>query len=568
VVIEDAAGAPRYMAAVIRGVTIRPSPAWLDARIRSVGARPINNVVDATNYILHEMNQPLHAFDAATVRGKTVIVRKAKPGEHLTTLDGSDRKLTPSMTTICDGEGPIGVAGVMGGANSEMTAQTTDVFLECASFAPASIRATRVALKLNTEASYRYERGIDTQNMGQALRRAVALILAVAGGSAEEPSLDLCAEAPASPTVFLRPGRVTRLLGVDVPRAEIERLLTAVGFTVAPKDDRLAVQVPGWRPDVTSEVDLIEEVARLRGYDSFPSTMHPLRPSVVPDDPIEPLKARVRRVLVGFGLHEARTLTLTSDAAGVPVLNPLASDQSHLRADLVHGLSRGVERNWAARERNVRLFEIGVTFRAEPGTPRPSERWRVGAVMTGARTAPHWADREAAEFDLWDARGMLEETAKVAGLSGAVQWDGTRWTLTDPSGAVLGWAGPVAADAPPWAAPLVGFELTLSAAPAPAVPFSTPPTTPAAERDVALVLGDGVSAEQVEAVVRAKAGALLESLRVFDEYRSKDMAGRSVAWRLVFRAPDRTLKDDEVEAALKKILSALKEQLGVQLRQT
>src|SRR3989441_2213514 len=295
--LEDPEGAPRYMIAVIRGVKVQPSPPWLATRLQSIGQRSINNIVDATNYILFEVNQPLHAFDLAKLRGPAVVVRRAKPGEQIVTLDGVPRKLTPEMTAICDAEGPTIVAGVMGSAESEVTTATTDLVLECAYFQPTRIRRTRRALQLSSESSYRFERGIDLLGMPDVARRAIELIRAVAGGELREPPLDLWPQPVQEATIFLRPERVARLLGVGIERAEIERLLTSVGFFVAPKDGRLAVQVPGWRPDVTREVDLIEEVARLKGYDAFPDELRPYRPGTVPDAALEQAKARVREQL-------------------------------------------------------------------------------------------------------------------------------------------------------------------------------------------------------------------------------------------------------------------------------
>src|SRR6266480_660162 len=271
--VEDPEGAPRYMIAVMRGVKVQPSPAWLAARLQAIGQRSINNIVDATNYILFEVNQPLHAFDLAKLRGPAVVVRRAKPGEPIVTLDGVERKLNGEMTVICDAERPTIVAGVMGSAESEVTETTTDIVLEAAYFQPTRIRRTRRALGVSSESSYRFERGIDILGLPDAIARAVDLIVAIAGGEVREPPLDLWPEPHKARSVFLREARVGHLLGVDVPRKEMERLLSAVGFVAAPKDDRLAVQIPGWRPDVTREVDLIEEVARLRGYDTFPDEL-------------------------------------------------------------------------------------------------------------------------------------------------------------------------------------------------------------------------------------------------------------------------------------------------------
>jgi len=569
VTIEDVEGCPRYMAAVIRGVTVGPSPDWLQARLRSVGARPINNVVDATNYVLYELNQPMHAFDLANVRGRRIVVRQALPGERIVTLDGEPRDLTPDMTMICDGEGATAIAGVMGGRDSEVTGETADLLLECAYFDPKRIRRTRQALKMSTDASYRFERGIDLEGMSEALRRAVALIRAVAGGTEPEAGIDVFPR-PAKPrTVFLRPARVEQLLGVPLSRDAIEGYLVRLGFPVVPKDERLHVQVPGWRPDVTREIDLIEEVARLRGYDTFPVEMRPFRASVVPSDPMEEVKGRVRVLLTGLGLSEARSLSLTAKggADAFRVLNPLSAEDAYLRRDLLSGLVRSVERNWAVRERDVRLFEIGVTFRATGG-PLPEQTLRVAGAVTGGREPAHWsASGKAADYDAWDVKGLLETVAGMAGGEGRLVTVADGWEWRDAADARRGWAGRLQADRPAWAGEVFGFELDFAPAERSDIRFEPLPTTPPVERDVALLLPSGVTAAQVGEVIREAAGALLADLTVFDEYRGKGMSGRSVAWRLVFRAPDRTLKDEEADAALARALAALEEQLGVERRQ-
>jgi phenylalanyl-tRNA synthetase beta chain len=570
VTIEDAEGCPRYIAAVIRGVRVGPSPDWLQARLRSVGARPINNVVDATNYVLHEINQPLHAFDLATLRAGRVVIRRAAAGELLTTLDGEKRTLTPEMTMICDGEGPIAVAGVMGGANSEVSETTTDILLECAYFDPARVRRSRTALKLSTDASYRFERGTDLLGLAGSVRRAIELILAVAGGAEAEAALDLWPEPVQPRTVFLRPSRVGHLLGVEVPRADIERLLTSVGFTVAPREERLAVQVPGWRPDVTREVDLIEEVARLRGYDAFPVELRPYRPTLVPSAPSEAVAARLRRLLTTLGCHEARTITM-GPAGGddAPVLlNPLSSEEAHLRTALLPGLVRSVAYNWSQQQRDVRLFEIGHVFRSA-GAPVPEESLRVALVLTGARGPAHWSASGAVpDLDRWDAKGMFEEAVRALGAGWRVDPEGDRWVARDAEGRARGWAGALEADAPRWAAPVFGFELDLVVADIAVRRYEALPVFPPADRDLALVLPEGLTAATVEAVIRREAGDRLESAHVFDEFRGKDVQGRSVAWRLVFRDPARTLRDEEVDGAVDRILTALRSELGVERRQT
>ena len=586
--LEDPEGAPRYMIAVIRGVRVGKSPAWLAGRLAAVGQRPINNVVDATNYILFELNQPLHAFDLAKLRGPAVVVRRATPGEKIVTLDGVTRTLTPDMTAICDAERPTIVAGVMGSAESEVGAATTDLVLECAYFQPTRIRRTRRALELSSESSYRFERGIDMLGMPDALRRAVELIVAVAGGELREPPLDLWPQPIQERTIFLRPERVSHLLGVPIERAEIERHLTSVGFFVAPKDGRLAVQVPGWRPDVTREVDLIEEVARLKGYDAFPDELRPYRPGTVPDAPEEQARARARDRLARAGLYEARTIPLgpADGPDAVAILNPMSADEAHLRRRLLPGLVRRVEHNWANRNRDIRLFEVGTVFRRGTGeggrgTGAPEEWTSVAGVLTGARRPPHWSDgAKVPDMDIWDLKYHFELAVNVAALTCNVEpatGGAVGWVAVQRGGEVVGWSGLLEADAPVWAAPLYGFEVRLVVAARPSAVYRPLPAQPPVERDLALVLPAGVTAAAVAAVLRRAVGPLLERLEVFDEYRGPGggaggaggiPAGqRSVAWHCTFRDPERTLREREVDELLARGLKALEDELGVRRRE-
>ena len=577
--LEDPEGAPRYMTAVIRGVKVGPSPAWLANRLQSIGQRSINNIVDATNYILFEINQPLHAFDLAKLRGPAVVVRRAKASEKIVTLDGVERKLTSEMTAICDAERPQIVAGVMGSAESEVTASTTDIVLEAAYFQPTRIRRTRRALGLSSESSYRFERGIDILGLPDAIARAIDLILAIAGGEVREPPLDLWPEPQKSRSVFLREARVSQLLGVPVARKEIERLLSAVGFVAAPKDDRLAVQIPGWRPDVTREVDLIEEVARLRGYDSFPDELRPYRPGTVPDAPAELTLHRIRDQLVasGNGLLEARTLPLgpPDGPEAVAVLNPLSAEEAHLRSRLLPGLVRRVEYNWAQGQRDIRLFEVGTVFvrPSDRQTVRPSEELHLAIVLTGARHPSHWSDSTNAaklpDMDIWDLKQHFELAVGLAARSDDVQpaANGSGWVSAG------GTAGPVEADAPKWAAPLFGLEVKIVVAPPVPVRYQPLPSQPSVVRDISLVLPGSVTAGAVEAVLRREGGRLLERLDVLDEYRGgAGGAGlpagtRGVTWRCTFRDPAKTLTEREIDALLSRMLKALEVEFDVRRRQ-
>jgi len=575
--LEDPEGAPRYMIAVVRGVKVGPSPAWLATRLQSVGQRSVNNIVDATNYILFEINQPMHAFDLAKLRGPAVVVRRAKPDEAIVTLDGVSRRLTAEMTAICDAERPQIVAGVMGSAESEVTESTTDIVLEAAYFQPTRVRRTRRALGISSESSYRFERGIDMLALPDAMARAIDLIVSIAGGAVREPPLDLWPEPQQPRSVFLRDARVSQLLGVAIPRKETERLLSAVGFVAAPKDDRLAVQVPGWRPDVTREVDLIEEVARLRGYDSFPDELRPYRPGTVPEAPSELTLRRIRERLIasGSGLLEARTLPLgpADSPDAIQVKNPLSAEEAFLRSRLLPGLVRRVEHNWAQGHRDIRLFEVGTVFRPSVRpSDRPTEELHLAVVLTGARHPPHWtggsqSDSKLPDMDIWDLKRHFELAVGLTTPGGDVQpaASGSGWE------ALGGSAIRLEADAPRWAAPLFGLEVTIGVGPVPVVKYQPLHTQPPVLRDISLVLRGGVTAAAVETVLRRAGGSMLAQLEVLDEYRGSGLpeGTRGVTWRCTFRDPEgvRTLTDREIDALLSRMLKALEDELDVQRRQ-
>jgi phenylalanyl-tRNA synthetase beta chain len=574
VTIEDPAACPRFHAALIRGTTVGPSPAWLRSRLEAVGVRSINNVVDATNYVMLELNQPMHAYDAATLRGSALVVRRARAGERLVTLDDEERRLDAEMIAIADAEGVIGLAGIMGGASTEVSPETRDVLLEAAYWDPPRIRRTRRALGMSTEASYRFERTIDRWAGGDAMRRCIELVLATGGGELAEPPLDLWPEPSHPPRIFLRPARVAQVLGVEVPWNAIERYLVAVGATVVskPDDGRIAVDVPGWRPDLVREIDLIEEIARQHGYDTFPSDLRPFRMGTLAEAPEEIAASRVRRGMVEQGLYEVSRLPLgpADGEESVRLVNPLSAEDAWLRRRLLPGLVRLVEDNWANHVEDVRLFEIGVAFAAGKAGQRPREERRLAAVLTGRREPRHWTGTGEGRLDLWDLKGRFEAAVGLAIPGGAVQVERGAWVARDAEGRIVGEAGLLAADAPPWAAPLFGFELVIDPSPRRPPRFSPLPATPASERVLALLLPDGVTAGAVEAVLCRAGGALLERVLVESDYRGAELPEgvRSVAFRLVFRAPERTLRDAEVEQAEARLLAAVAEELGVRRRES
>lgn len=580
VAIEDGSACSRYLAAVVEGVTVAPSPEWLATRLRSIGVRPINNVVDATNYVLHETGQPLHAFDLDRLAGPEIRVRRARTGESIRTLDGVDRALSPSALVIADRDRPVALAGVMGGEESEVTAETTRILIECALFDPHVVRGMARGSGLSTDASYRFERGVDPEGMTGAIERVIDLILAIAGGAVAGPVTD--ARAASAPRVALtvRSERVRQVLGVAIDTGEIEALLTPIGFGVKETGDGVAiVEVPTFRPDVTREIDAIEEIARRRGYDSFGAELAAFRPSEVPTDRIVALQREVNRFFTGRGFLEARTAAFAPEsAARVPLLNPLSAEESHLRDDLVAGLIRRVQHNWAHGVRAVRLFEVGTVFSAS-GTPIAHEELRVAAVFTGPARPPHWSE-EVRPFDLWELKGILAELGETLAGTVRVVPDEVSGALFDPAesfvvflgdDARIGAGGRVRVeelDAPKWADSVWALEFTLRGYERPSVrPVVELPAFPPVDRDLALVVPDGVTAAGVEEVLRTSGGDLLAELAPFDVYRGQGLAPgtRSIAWRLRFRHPERTLTDADVDAPVKRILKRL-EELGVHRR--
>ncbi|MDZ7779616.1 MAG: phenylalanine--tRNA ligase subunit beta [Gemmatimonadota bacterium] len=587
--VREPALCPRYLGAIVRNVTVGPSPAWLQRRLRGTGARPINNVVDATNYVMLELGQPLHAFDLGKLSGSEVVVRQPESDEvHVTTLDGERRALSADMLMICDAEHPVAIAGVMGGLDSEVDEATTDLFLECAWFDPKSIRATRRALGMSTDASYRFERGIDPEGLERALARCASLIAAIAGGTVDGPVLDCGSPTYEADVVPLRLSRVERLLGVPFTGDEVGRLLEPLGFVLEHETNgTLHFRIPGFRShDVHREVDLIEEVARSHGYDAFPSELGPYRPGTVPDHPLFRLEDELRGKLAARGLFEAQTPAFVPEGEGeVEVANPLATTEPFMRRTLLPSLLRRVEYNLARGNRDVRLFEFGTSFRkAESGAP-PLERPNLAMVLTGRRRPVHWS-YPSESVDVWDLKSLVEEVATQAyrgrsavrvaqnenGGAAAFEPD-SGFVVHDSDGSVVGRAGKVRddlVDAPAWAGDVWGFELTLPDVPESApVPTHVPlPQHPAVERDLALLVPDGVPAGTVLDTLRRDGGTQLEDVLVFDLYEGTGVpeGTRSIAFRLRFRDPERTLKDEEVDRVVERLLDGLGEEFGVRSR--
>ena len=590
---------PRFCARVITGLTVRPSPPWLAQRLRAVGLRPINNLVDVTNYVMWELGQPLHGFDGDKVAEMRIVVRRARPGERMTTLDGQSRALTPDMAMVCDPTRALAVGGVMGGADSEVTDRTTSVLLEAAYWDPGGIRRTSRALGLHTDAAYRFERGGDIEGLREALDRAAQLMADLGGGTVARGVIDVYPKPRPRPRIALRLARVERVIGACPPRDEVVRILQRLGFAVGDSGADLEVAVPSFRRDIAQEDDLVEEIARVWGYDKIPVMLArggELRPVTRPRS--LSLSRAVSRALNAAGLAECityafidpdrlRAMGWQDDASLVTLQNPLSRERSVLRPSLIPGLLEVLALNQNRGNPDVRVFEIGTTFaprRAEDvDRPLHEELW-AGIALTGLRDRRSWsASRDRA--DVYDAKGLGELVLAAAGASG---WETVTWTpgagpsyLEEGRAAALrvdgreaGRFGELALkvrEAFDLPAPVFVAELSLTAlgATPEVVPRYRPlPRFPAVQRDLAIAVPAGVTAGEVEAHVRAMRVPLLVRIMLFDVYEGGQVGEgrRSLAFSLTYQAPDRTLTDREVNDLHARIVAEVRERFRAEIR--
>jgi phenylalanyl-tRNA synthetase beta chain len=549
--IEDPDGCPRYLARVFRDVAIGPSPLWLRARINAAGMRPISNVVDVTNYVMLALGSPLHAFDADTLAGGQVGVRRARDGEEIRTLDGELRKLDSRDLVIKDGEKAIALAAIMGGEETEVKETTTSVLLEAANFEPYGILHTSERLGLRTEGSNRWEKGVDPYLAEHAARLATQLIVETAGARWVGET-DVHGELPARPVVTLRPERTSAVLGLEVPEERQHAILRSLDFEVSGSD----VTVPTWRArDVTREADVIEEVARFV-LDEVPFTLPARRDAIGRLPRLLQLRREVEDVLVGCGLSEAYTPSLVAEdpePTAIRLENPLSSDQAVLRTTLLPSVLAAAERNREVGNDGVALFEIARVYLPN-GDELPDEGWRVTGVLEG---------------DFADAKGVLDTVFGAFHVELEVE-RGEHPLLHPGKTARLaqGWLGELhPALGRGWA----GFELDLAALAA-AVPervlYRDVLSFPSVLQDLAFVVDDAVSAAELVAAMRASAGDLLRDVSVFDEYRGPQIGEgkRSLAFRLAFGSPERTLTDEDVAPVRAAIADAVEKQFGAVLR--
>ncbi|MBI1873379.1 MAG: phenylalanine--tRNA ligase subunit beta [Acidobacteria bacterium] len=582
VTIEDPDLCPRYAAAVAE-VTVGQSPAWLANRLLAAGVRPINTIVDVTNYVMIELGQPMHAFDLDKLEGRELRIRRARGGERLRTLDGEDRALTADMLVIADATRPQAIGGVMGGRESEVGHATRRIAFESAYFTPSSVRRTSKRLGLKTEASARFERGADIGAPVWALERACALMEAIGAGRVVGEVIDRY-PAPRPPTrVRFRERVIERHLGQRVDRTEAARILRQLGFTLEDAADGWEVVVPSFRVDVTREIDLVEEVARHAGYDRLPATFPVLRAVPRPSDPRIDADRLVRRILTGAGFAEAVTFAfIESQAASafapageiVAIAHPLSEKFAVLRPSLLPGLIESVGYNRRREQRTVRLFEIGRRFRASAGETRT-----VGLAWSGAGSAEHWSAKPR-DVDFFDLKGVVDRLCgsfrlKPSFVRFPQDAEGARYLVAGrsarieaPDGVVLGVVGQLA---PPVAETRdlprgddvfvaeLDLDALAAATPRADVRVEPLPRFPSIARDISVLVDERLPAGRVRATILAVAPATLERVQEFDRYRGRGIPDdkTSLSLRLTFRATDRTLTDAEIEQAMAVIVFAL-----------
>jgi len=583
--IESPVNCPRYSARVITDVSVKESPGWMQERLIAGGLRPINNVVDATNYVLLELGQPLHAFDCDLVTDHHIIVRQAMPGERIVTIDGEERILNPDVLVIADPKCAVAIAGVMGGLDTEVSSRTRNVLLESAHFNRLSIRRTSRFLQMSTEASYRFERGVDPELTIYALDRVAELIQDTRGGTIARGVVDAYPVRMEPVTTTIRPGRASMLLGVEVNADQVADCLTRLGMEVdRARADSLKVLVPTFRPDIQREEDLVEEVGRIYGYDRIPEKLAEGETMQGRDSEQGEFAARVSDVLISAGLQEVVTGSMTAPADGeqqVAIRNPLSDDLSRLRKQLILDLLDIISYNSSRGIRDIGIFEIGRIF--EPQSDGSVvERLSIGAALTGSMWGRTWnVDRSSLEADFFLCKGIVEGLLDRLGvrdfLFRPAELDGfhtTRAAVIEAGGTRVGVMGEVRSELARRAGVpgrTYAFELDFSELAdraGGAGMYAAISRYPAVTRDLAVVTADEMPYRRVEEVLTKGAGELLESLSLFDLYSGPPLppGRKSLAFSIVFRSHERTLRDEEVDDRLTQIRDLLASELGASFR--
>lgn len=595
ITLEAEEDCPFYAAQVVHGLKLGPSPQWMQNRLISAGIRPINNIVDVTNYVMIETGQPLHAFDYKQIPGGEIVVRRARPGESIVTLDGVTRACDEETLLITDGSQPLAIAGVMGGETSEVTETTTSVLLESAYFDPAIVRKTSRKLGLRSEASSRFEKGVDPERIIPALARAVQLLQQVAGGKVASDVVSERIGEVDEVVVTLRHERLVNVLGIHIEKEEVLNIFRRLNFPTTCNEDVYEVQIPTRRPDITIEVDLIEEVARLYGYDRIPTTLPwgQQPPGGLTRE--QKLRRTIRHTLRDLGLHEVVTYSLTSaraekeveslhpSAQPIRLAMPMSNEHAVLRTSLLPHMIEVALYNRNHGQERVAIFEMGRTYVTEEKklAALPEERWELAGLVTGETEPTIWKQPKNPAGDFYRVKGMLEALFARLGVHHVQYREASpygfhpgRTAELTVDGEVIGLLGqlhPTLAKEYDLNEP-VAFQFDLSkifTIVNEKVIFQPIPRFPAVTRDLALVVDEDVMAGEVEEGIREIAGELLESVTLFDVFTGAQVGEgkKSIAYSLVYRAADRTLTDEEVQSVHQKVVNYLEDILEAKLRQ-
>ncbi len=586
--IKDTRACPRYSARVVADVKVAPSPLWLGRRLENAGLRPINNIVDVTNYGLLELGHPLHAFDLDRVKGHQIIVRRAGEDESLITLDSISRQLGAEILVIADRERPIALAGVMGGSNTEVSETTTNVLLESAYFDPKVVRKGAKNLGISSEASQRFERGADYNATVRALDRAAGLIAEIGGGTVIPGVIDAYPEKQTAPILKLRTKRVEQVLGVGISRQQTEESLRSLECEVSDDNSVLVVRPPSFRPDLTREIDLIEEVARIFGYDRIPAADRVSGGLGVEELPQHLLVEHIRELLMASGLTEVVTSSLADpevlrtvepDIEPISLSNPASREMSALRSTLVSSLLEVVCWNLNRKAQTVKIFEVGKVFLpAKDSTTK--ERLQVGGALTGQRREQHWEQKEC-QVDFFDTKGILQ-TVLGETISGKLivktlccscyqEGEAAQLHLNNDILGTFGRVAPQVLTRFQIKQPVYIFTLEFDSLLQHwqrEKKFRPLPRYPAAQRDIAVVVDEQVETEQILQTIEAVDPRLIESVELFDIYRGNQVprGKKSLAFSLIFRSPEATLSEAKVERFFQKIVNRLREEFSAQLR--
>ena len=584
----------RYSARIVEQVRMGPSPGWLRVRLETCGIRPINNIVDITNYVMLETGQPLHAFDLDRLPARQIVVRTAREQRKFTTLDGVERELATDDLLICDGEVPVALAGVMGGVDSEVRAETRSVLLESANFDPTAIRRTTKRLALHSEASHRFERGVDPEGTLAALERAVDLMSKLSDGTPAAGVADRYPRKPRASTLRLRLERIEKLLGVRVEAGQAEKLLKSLGLNARREAKHKGIKVvsSARRPDLSRETDLIEEIARLHGYEKIPTTLPPLRSGGKKHYRLA-WERRMRSFLAGEGFAEVINLPFTTETFNhsfvglwgdaptpVAVMNPLAKENAEMRLSLLPGLIENLRLNLAQKAETFYAYHLGKTFRAGPDG-ESEEKQCLAGVMFGARRRLGLRHGEAATAGFLDCKGIVEGVLDLLHVQAPVTWSLETISILHPgraaalhsAGRKLGHLGQIHPDVcdrlglPPFFLFELDFDGVLEYAPRQIAARSLP-RFPSVERDFAVVVDRAFSSRQIVDWIKNRGETLIEDVSVFDQYMGPTIpeGKKSLAYKISYRAEDRTLTDSEINSVHRTLVEQVGQLFGAQIR--